>query len=56
MYKFELVLILPIIYSEPKDFLKKAENCCKMVKRLKGKIWIDLYYWNSADGNLGLTL
>lgn len=38
MYKFELVLILSIIHTEPKDFLERAKNCCKMVKRLKGKI------------------
>lgn len=32
MDNFELVLILSIVYAEPKDWLEKAGNCCKMVK------------------------
>lgn len=56
MDNFELVLILSMIHTEPKELLEKAKNCCKMVKRLKEEIWMDFYYSNSGDGNSAQTV
>jgi len=50
MHNFELLLILSIIHVEPKGLLEKAKNGCKVVKKLKEKICMDLCYSNPGDG------